>query len=40
MYLYIYIINKNDIIAQIRIISARDMNKKEGQVYINYEKDS
>ncbi len=25
---------------QIRIISARDMNKKERQVYINYEKDS
>jgi len=24
----------------IRIISARDMNKKERQVYINYEKDS
>ena len=25
---------------QIRIISARDMNKKERQVYISYEKDS
>jgi len=25
---------------QVRIISARDMNKKERQVYINYEKDS
>ncbi len=24
----------------IRVISARDMNKKERQVYINYEKDS
>jgi len=24
----------------MRIISARDMNKKEKQVYINYEKDS
>ena len=32
----VFTIRKN----HIRIISARDMNKKERQVYINYEKDS
>ncbi|MBU4293956.1 MAG: BrnT family toxin [Actinobacteria bacterium] len=36
-FLYIVFTIRN---KQIRIISARDMNKKERQVYINYEKDS